>query len=429
MGRDRFTLAFDHHNMTPGPAGVATDKNIFKTEDGRVVAYGITVPTDGTTDPKYAPGCLFINTDADILFSGTVDSGDATSLIDATLTATFDTNDELIGLYVINTRNETMGLIDDYAQSTGDITVADWTNYAGTAVSNVAPNLPVAADPFSILRVAPKTAMYTNVGDRARGCKFRPVVDSYGGSYSATEMQKGPSESIWGPCPLLEIMLDPGKGFYYFNDFMGEIDITTTDGWTLTTVTTGAIAGVATIEGGAIIFDSAGNTTADDGIEAQLTNCLVLPQAGVTIRYEARVQMKDTGDDQYYIGLAGIDTSLMAAGVVDDVVDKCAWFRDSGASPADDRLTTIISRTSTENETADQAVIADDTWVKLGFVIDGLTSVKFYVNGELVTTDTTTASIPNAVMCLSFVSKVEQTSADAELTVDWVRLVQEGGRN
>lgn len=247
--------------------------------------------------------------------------------------------------------------------------------------------------------------------------------DYLGGTAGGT----GPSPLIWDGAPVLQTILDPTDRFYYFNDFLGEIDSTTGDGWTLTATTTGTIAGVAE-EGGAIIFDSAGNTTADDGIEAQLKNCMVKPVAGTTIYFEARVKMKNTGDDQYYIGLAGVDTSLMATGVVDDVVDKCGFFRDSGIVPADDKLSTIISRTSTENESADEASVADNTYVKLGFVINGLTDVKFYVDGVLVQTNTTTASIPNAVMCLSFVAKVEQTSADAELTVDWVRILQTGSR-
>lgn len=425
----RANIGFDLDGMIANKAGAAAVRIVHKTVDGILHAYGTTVPTDGTTDPAYAVSCMFHQVDADVLFSGTCSAvGTATTLTDSSLTTTYDTDNELIGLYVIDTDKKILGLITDYAQSTGVVTVADWTDYAGTAVANTI--FPAATADFKILRRLATQALFVNQGDLARGCRFKAVIGANGGGGFATvDMQKGPSPAIWDACPLLELMFDPGKGFLYWNDFLGEIDVTSGDGWTLTQVTNGIVNGVATIEGGAVIFDSNGNATADDGIEAQLTNCMVKSAAGITIYYEARVKIKDTGDDQYYIGLAGVDTSLMAAGVVDDVVDKCGWFRDSGASPADDKLSTIISRTSTEDESADKATVADDTWVKLGFVINGLTDVKFYVDGVLVQTNTTTASIPNAVMCLSFVSKIEQTSADSELTVDWVRLAQIGGRN
>ena len=75
MGRDRFTLAFDHHNMVPGPLGVGTPQVIYKSEDGILQCYGITVPTDD--DAGYAKGCLFYHTDGSINDKLYVNDGDA----------------------------------------------------------------------------------------------------------------------------------------------------------------------------------------------------------------------------------------------------------------------------------------------------------------------------------------------------------------
>ena len=47
--------------MVPAPAGVAVPQNIFKSEDGILLCYGITRPVDEATG--YAPGCIFIHTD------------------------------------------------------------------------------------------------------------------------------------------------------------------------------------------------------------------------------------------------------------------------------------------------------------------------------------------------------------------------------
>jgi len=46
----------------------------------------------------------------------------------------------------------------------------------------------------------------------------------------------------------------------------------------------------------------------------------------------------------------------------------------------------------------------------------------------LVEKGTTAANIPNAAMCLSLVSQIEVAGADAELSVDWVKIAQLGAR-
>jgi len=249
-------------------------------------------------------------------------------------------------------------------------------------------------------------------------------------SVAASNLTAGadsPSPLIWNEIDLDLLRNDFSAGFLYENDYMDEIDITTTDGYVVANVTTGTIHGSVAVQGGVFTADSAGHTGADDGVNVQLTNCLVKPAAGVKIAFEARVKVIDAGDDQYFIGLAGVDTTLIAAGILDDAVDKCGFHRIAASTA--DKISSVTARTSAEDSTADVADLADATWVTLGFVIDGLTSVKFYVNGVLVETGTTVANIPNAVMCLSYVAQVEQTSADAELDVDWVRVAQVGGRS
>lgn len=75
MSRCRFVHAFDHHNMTPGPAGTAVPQVIWKTEDGIMDAYGTTVPTGA----GYATGCLFRKTDGGDATSLYVNEGNATT--------------------------------------------------------------------------------------------------------------------------------------------------------------------------------------------------------------------------------------------------------------------------------------------------------------------------------------------------------------
>mgnify|MGYP001558059897 CR=1 FL=1 len=233
-----------------------------------------------------------------------------------------------------------------------------------------------------------------------------------------------PSELLWKDCPWEDIERNPGLGIVYFNDFVNAENLVTAEGWTITAVTTGTLSLVAS-EGGELKADSAGSTTSDDGVEAQLLNCRFLPAAGKTIWFEARVKMNDA-TDLYFVGLAATDTTLIAAGVVDDVSDKCGFFHH--AASTNDKISSITARTSADDATADVATNTDATYMTVGFRISGLTSVEFYVNGALVETGTTAANIPNAAMCLSLVSKIEVAGADAELSVDWVKIAQLGAR-
>ena len=56
MGRDRFTMGFDHHNMVPSNAGTVAIQVTWKTVDGVMDCYGTTVPTTANT---FAEGCVF----------------------------------------------------------------------------------------------------------------------------------------------------------------------------------------------------------------------------------------------------------------------------------------------------------------------------------------------------------------------------------
>jgi hypothetical protein len=130
--------------------------------------------------------------------------------------------------------------------------------------------------------------------------------------------------------------------------------------------------------------------------------------------------------DQYFIGLAATDTTLIAAGVLDDVSDKVGFYHE--AASTDNKISCVTARTNADDKTADVATNTDATYMTVGFVITGITTVDFYVNGVLVESGALTANVPNAAMCLSVCAQVEATGADAEMDVDWVRIAQYGAR-
>lgn len=59
----------------PLPAGAATPRAVLTTEDGVILCYGTTEPTGA----GYAPGCLFIDTDASSSAFLFINEGDATT--------------------------------------------------------------------------------------------------------------------------------------------------------------------------------------------------------------------------------------------------------------------------------------------------------------------------------------------------------------
>lgn len=262
------------------------------------------------------------------------------------------------------------------------------------------------------------TVLYKNEGT-ITSADFKSVDSAVGNAYG-TAAGAGPSPLVWEDCPYADIMINPELGFVFFDDYLGNLDVADTKDWELTQVDSkGSIAKNITAQGGVLTVTSATGDSADDGITAQLKNCLFKPAAGVKIFFEARVAMADA-TQQYYVGLAGVDTTIIAGGVMDNVVDKCGFFHF--AAGTDDKISAVSSRTSSKEEDADVAANTDGTYVKLGFIIDGLTRVDYFVNGVNVGNCVDTSDIPNAVMALSYVAQYE--SADGVMSVDWVRIAQ-----
>lgn len=93
--------------------------------------------------------------------TGTVDSASATTLVDATLSVSYATDDALNGMYcyiLTGTGAGSFAVITDYTASTGTITVADWLDQYGNAGGTD----PVAGDTFAV------TGVETVAGDKAR---------------------------------------------------------------------------------------------------------------------------------------------------------------------------------------------------------------------------------------------------------------------
>lgn len=245
------------------------------------------------------------------------------------------------------------------------------------------------------------------------------------GSYQApATLGIGLSPLLWADAPK-DDPSRPNDGVQFFNDFDTYLDPATTKPWIITLVDTkGSITFDTGVSGGVIQFTSASGDSADDGIQAQNPLVAITPAAGTNIWFEARLKVSEA-DEQWAFGFAALDTTLIAAGVWDDVVDKILFGHHTGTA---DKIIAINARTTVEDDHADIADITDDTYVTVGFKVTGLTSIDYYVNGALITGLTVTAArIPNATMLLSAVAQYE--AADTILSVDWVKVVTDGGRD
>jgi hypothetical protein len=241
----------------------------------------------------------------------------------------------------------------------------------------------------------------------------------------ATAAGRGPSPLIWSDVNWNDLSTNPESGSVYYDDYMGNsvIPASTTavdGGWTVTRATAGTMGSIIG-DGGILNLTAA--ATADQGMNAQLLNCCVVPTAGRTIHFEARVKISDI-DNQIFIGMASTQTAIIASGVLDETTMSAVGFFTDEPS-ATTKYGTIVSKAGTNDTTEDIAVgFVADTYAKIGFVMDGVTSVAFYYNGVLVETGSTANTMPAVALGLSLVCQNEDGSNVNTLDVDWVRVAQ-----
>ncbi len=335
MGQQtRFQLAYDHHNMTPAPAGTADFWNMYESEDGILDFYGTAAPP--TTASTYAEGCIYHKVN--------------------------DTNGDT--LYVN---------IGTYASP----------NFVKLATLEMA----TAAD------------------------------------------DTGPSPLLWDDAPLFEVIMDPGKGYFMFEDYLNSLTAVET-GATLTTSSSGTFTDDPSVAGGVMVLDNAANTA---NIQSNLAwvNMQCKPGVGTHIYFEARVKIGvDTG--AFLIGLHDDSTTDPLTASINTNTDHAVFFRDEGMGTA------AVGHQACDgtNVTTSSTTIADsdkDEFENWGIHIfgNGNTAgdyVKFYHKGVLVATVTDADGggddgIPDAVICPTLAVDNVGDTIQSALTIDWMRLL------
>ena len=226
------------------------------------------------------------------------------------------------------------------------------------------------------------------------------------------------SRDLWEDCPLLDILLNLTRGFYFLDDFL----TFSSAEWTATTINSGTTT-LADALGGVLAID-AGSTADGDGETVQLNTTvgeIFVPEASVekNLWFEARVKVDIiTGD--MFIGLAEILTTLITPGGGVTTSNHLGFSSITG-----DGVLLSNGEKVDVGDTGLGTTLVAGTYANLGFrakTVNGVIAVTFYVNGAVVYR-VAAASVPLVAMVPSFVMQSEGTTAPI-MSVDWIRCAQ-----
>ena len=238
---------------------------------------------------------------------------------------------------------------------------------------------------------------------------------------TATGSQSG---SLWKDCPVSDIESTIGRGQF--------VDERFTYGYpsglyTATQVTAGAIALVASVEGGAIRFTN--GTTAGYGM-TQVVGTVgnFLLGLGKNLWFETRIRGGTmTTDIQLFTGLSTYATAIITGGATPALATAdYIGFTTVAASAGSTSVILALRDASGTAATIPVTTLVNDTWVNLGFKVktmpNGTLRVFIYVNNVEVPytlTSAITAAIPDTnYLALSTVAQSDGATAST-LDVAW----------
>ena len=246
---------------------------------------------------------------------------------------------------------------------------------------------------------------------------------------------RGLSPNIWSQSPLTQLSVGGlDEGFGFIDDFLSTtIAIAESGGaadgsdaaqigqWLLTQATAGTALQDPAAKGGVLLLDSASSTN-NQGAQIQLGGngiaaASFIPNANAKIYYEARIKLADIGSTtvQAFAGLSEVDSTLFAS-AANSSANHVGYEAINTTA-----LAIHSEKAGSRSSTSGVHTLVDDAYVKVGFVIDGLTKITPYVNG--VAKDTITTNIPIVELTPSFVCHSSGTT-DPIMHIDWVACFQ-----
>lgn len=247
--------------------------------------------------------------------------------------------------------------------------------------------------------------MATQVYYRARQRQYRDTI------YSPAR-----GSTLWEQAPLLALGLNPTAHVDIFERWNTYDPTATTGDYVLTQATAGTAA-ISTARGGVLELDS-NSTTSTQGATLQRAKAAILPVAGSKIFAEFEVKVVDTFDKvELFVGLSELDTTLIAASA-NSSANHIGW-----QCVTDNGVLLFSAEKAGTGATVAAATIAEDTYIKLGFIVDGVTSIQQYINGVAVSDPHVTANVPIVALYPSFVCQSAGTN-DPILHIKPYRVLQ-----
>ena len=204
---------------------------------------------------------------------------------------------------------------------------------------------------------------------------------------------------------------DPTEWHVYFNDFLTYV----AGEWTVTEVGVGSRA-LTDINGGALLVT---NAAADnDRNELQKVGESFLLAAGKRAFFKARFKVSDATQSDFLIGLAVLDTTLQGAVDGAGVTDGIFFNKDDG----DALLDFNVQKDATTGQTraAGVATVVADTFLTVAWAFDGVSEVKYYVDGaQKGTLDGTSTYLPDTELTVSFALMNGEAVAKT-MTLDYI---------
>jgi len=259
---------------------------------------------------------------------------------------------------------------------------------------------------------------------------------NYTVTYEAAGEAYGPSPSIWGDCPILEMTADPRVGCQMYDDFSLS-NIENGDGYQALG-DTAPVYVVDTLEGRvSVTTGGTNNHQSILGTAVDIGHISDLEAEAAELWFEARVKMSSVADYGMFIGLAAeadIATDFLDDNSGDIVTTaNCVGFHVATAAPTTVR--TVYHNGSGEATAVESGVhtMAASAYVRLGFKYDPAAEdaekVRFFVNGVETTTKVTAANIaaatfPDSVNLAFLATAKTGEGVTKSLVIDWWRFAQ-----
>lgn len=180
---------------------------------------------------------------------------------------------------------------------------------------------------------------------------------------------------------------DPSVWHTYFNDF----DTYLASEWVVTSVGA-ATRALTDADGGVLLLTNA--AADDDSTFLDKVGESFLLASGKKAFFKARFKVSDATQSDLVIGLQVTDTTPL------DVTDGIYFVKVDGST----NLSIVCRKDAgAGSETAVAAVLANDTYVTVGWFYDGDALVSYFVNDvQIGTLDGTSAYLPNTEITVSF---------------------------